>query len=237
VKKLIIAAVAVIVLAAGGIYWFVIRDTPAKELGLPVESNDGSSSDGTTPASIDGTWKVQSSDPTKAGLRIKESFLSGIADHTAVGRTSQVTGTLTLEGSKATAGSFTVDLTSLEFTDDPPGLDVANRARAMENAGLETNKFPDTTFKLTEPIDLGEVPKDGTEITKDVTGELTLHGVTKPVTFSVDAQLSGDHIDIATTDPVPVKLTDYDITPPVQGPVAKVSDTGSFEFVVRLDRS
>ena len=67
-----------------------------------------------------------------------------------------------------------------------------------------------------------------------MTGDLTLHGVTKSVTFSVDAQLVDGEIEIATTDPVEVVLTDYEIEAPVQGPVAEVADSGSFEFVVRL---
>ena len=51
-----------------------------------------------------------------------------------------------------------------------------------------------------------------------MTGDLTLHGVTKSVTFSVDAQLVDGEIEIATTDPVEVVLTDYDIEAPCRGP-------------------
>jgi polyisoprenoid-binding protein YceI len=180
---------------------------------------------------------VRSEEPTEAGLRIQESFLSGLADHTAVGRTSAVEGSLTLDGATVTEGSFTVDLTTLEFTDSPPGLDTANRARAMQDAGLETNDFPDTTFTLTGPVDLGGVPAEGdAPITTEVTGDLTLHGVTQSVTFAVDAQVIDGEIEVATTDPVEIALADYEIDPPVQGPVAEVADTGSFEFVVRLAR-
>jgi polyisoprenoid-binding protein YceI len=235
IKKIVIGVVIVVLLGAGAFYWFVIRDTPEKQLTLtkPTGTTSGQQAD-PTPASLDGTWKVRSEDPTRAGLRIKETFLGGVADHTAVGRTSKVTGSLTLAGTKVTAGSFTVDLASLGYTDDPPGLDVASRAHAMQTAGLQTNQFPTTSFKLTQPIDLGSIPKAGQQVTKEATGELTLHGVTKTVTFSVDAQVIDGQIEIATSDPVPVKLADYSITPPVQGPVAKVSDTGSFEFLVRL---
>jgi polyisoprenoid-binding protein YceI len=237
VKKLLIALGAVVVIAIAGlvVYKIFFEDDAAPEFGL-TDTGTTAGNDGTAPtaASLDGTWNVRSTDPTEAGLRIKESFLSGLADHTAVGRTSKVTGSLTIDGTSVTKGSFTVDLTSLEFTDDPPGLDVANRSRALQNSGLETNSFPDATFALTQPIDLGEVPRAGQAVTTDATGELTLHGVTKTVTFSVDAQVVGGEIEVATSDPVEIVLADYDITPPVSGPVAKVADTGSFEFVVRL---
>ena len=238
-KKVLIALAVVVVLAVGGLiaYKAFLEDDAPAELGLTTTSGSTATTaadGGGTPASIDGTWTVRSEKPTQAGMRIKESFLSGLADHTAVGRTSAVEGSLTIDGTTVGEGSFTVDLASLEFTDTPSGLDVANRARAMENAGLETNRFPDATFELTEPIDLGEVPTAGQVVTQEATGDLTLHGVTKSVTFSVDAQLVDGEIEIATTDPVEIVLTDYGIKAPVQGPVAKVADSGSFEFVVRL---
>jgi polyisoprenoid-binding protein YceI len=238
IKKVLVGVVIVVLLGAGAFYWFVIRDTPEKQLTLtkPTGTTSGQADD-PPPASLDGTWKVRSADPTRAGLRIKEKFLGGVAQHTAVGRTSEVTGSLTLAGTKVTAGTFTVDLASLEYTDDPPGLDVASRAHAMQTAGLQTDQFPTTSFELTQPIDLGSAPKAGQTITTDATGELTLHGVTKTITFSVDAQLIDGQIEIATSDPVPVQLADYGITPPAQGPVAEVSSTGSFEFLVRLEQS
>ena len=49
---------------------------------------------------------------------------------------------------------------------------------------------------ITQPIDLGTVPTDGTEITASATGDLTLHGVTKSVTLDVTAQRNGDIIDV-----------------------------------------
>ena len=238
-KPILIAVAVLVVLAVGGLvaYKVFLEDDAPAELGLTEStgSTETTSADGAgTPASIDGTWTVRSEEPTQAGMRIKESFLSGLADHTAVGRTSDVEGSLTIEGTSVTEGSFTVNLASLEFTDTPAGLDVANRSNAMKDAGLETDTFPDATFALTGPVELGELPGTGEVITKEVTGDLTLHGVTKSVTFSVDAQLVDGEIEIATTDPVEVVLTDYDIKAPVQGPVAKVADSGSFEFVVRL---
>jgi polyisoprenoid-binding protein YceI len=239
-KPVLIAVAAVVVLAVVGlgVYKIFLEDEAPAELGLSETSGSTTTTgDGSTdgaPASLDGAWTVRSEEPTQAGMRIKESFLSGLADHTAVGRTSSVEGSLTIDGASVSEGSFTVDLTSLEFTDAPAGLDVANRSRAMQDAGLQTDEFPDTTFELTEPIELGEVPAAGETITAQATGDLTLHGVTKSVTFSVDAQLVDGEIEVATTDPVEIVLTDYEIEAPVQGPVAEVADTGSFEFVIRL---
>ena len=162
-KPVLIAVAVVVVLAVGGLiaYKASSRTTPRPSSASPraPASTSTTSGDGDgTPASIDGTWTVRSEEPTQAGMRIKESFLSGLADHTAVGRTSEVEGSLTIEGTSVTEGSFTVDLASLEFTDTPAGLDVANRSNAMKDAGLETNTFPDATFELTGPVELASSP-------------------------------------------------------------------------------
>lgn len=52
---------------------------------------------------------------------------------------------------------------------------------------LNTDKFPDATFKSTKV----EPAKDGK--TAKVEGELTLHGVTKPVVLDVTLNKQGDH--------------------------------------------
>ena len=71
-------------------------------------------------------------------------------------------------------------------------------------------------------------------MTATATGDLTIHGVTNEGTFDVEAKVVGDTIRVATADPVPVVLADYDIDKPTGGPVAEISDEGSFEFLVVL---
>lgn len=232
IKKLLVPIVLVVVLLAAGIWWFVLRADEPAELSVDSGSKTSETTTGTAPASFDGTWTVQGGDTT-AGFRITESFAGGLTDHVAVGRSPEVSGSIDIAGSSVPSGSFTVDLSALEFTDDP-GFPVANRVNALRSRGLETDAFPEATFTLTEPIDLGEAPKAGTSVTATATGDLTIHGVTKPVTFEVDAKVSGDTVRVATTDPVPVKLADFDITAPTGGPVASVADEGSFEFLVVL---
>lgn len=139
-KKLLVAIVAVVVVAAAGFWFFVVRDDPPEELSL-TETDAGSDGTGTDAVELDATWTVEPGDPTAAGLRIEETFLSGI-DNTAVGRTSQVTGSLTIAGTTVTEGSFTADLTELSFSDAPAGLDVANRSRALQTTGRRPTGSP-----------------------------------------------------------------------------------------------
>ena len=92
-KPVLIAVAVVVVLAVGGLvaYKVFLEDDAPAELGLTESTGSTSTTSGDGrghPASIDGTWTVRSEEPTQAGMRIKESFLSGLADHTTVGRTS-----------------------------------------------------------------------------------------------------------------------------------------------------
>lgn len=234
-KIIVLVSVVVVAVLAFGVYSYLDDDAPDE---LSLGSNDRTDNPASeSPADVDGTWVVKSEDPTTAGFRITEKFLGGTASNTAVGRTSEVTGELTVAGTTVPEGEFTVDLTSLEYTDSPPGLNVGNRKRALENLGLQTSQFPEASFKVTKPIDFGEVPTDNREIEAQVTGELTLHGVTKEVSFSVDAKLDGADLTVVSHSPVPVVLADYGMEAPVVGPVAEVSEEGAFEFLLVLNKA
>lgn len=232
IKKVLGIAVVVLLVLGVGFWWFVLRDDPEPELSLDSGDDTSQTTTGTVPESLDGTWTIQEGGDSTAGFRIQESFASGLADHTAVGRSDNVTGTLTIDGTQATDGEFTVDLTALEFTDNPAGFAIANRTNALRRRGLQTDDFPNASFTITQPIEFGEKPEEGVTVPATVTGELTLHGVTNEVTFDVEAELQGNTIRVATTDPVPVALADYDIEKPTGGPVAAIDDEGSFEFLV-----
>ncbi len=238
IKKLLGLIVIVVVVGGGLFYWFVLRNPPAKKLSLDTTSGTTVPiTDKGQTVGVTGTWNVEASADTQVGLRINEKFIGGIAEHTAVGRTSGVTGSITIAGTTISQGSFTADLSAIVFTDSPPGLDVSNRKQAIQNQGLDLASYPTGTFKLTKPIDLGSIPKAGTQVTATATGNLTLHGVTKSVTFSLQAEIVNGKIEVASTNPVPVKLSDYNMTPPTFGPVADVSKSGFFEFELVLAKA
>lgn len=235
-KKLIIPVVVLVLAAGAALWWFVLRSDEPAELStqlVPTTADAGSGAEptGEVPESLDGSWSVQPGGETQAGFRISETFVSGLADHVAVGRSPEVSGSIVVEGTQIAEGSFTVDLTALEFTDDP-GISVANRANAMRGRGLETDRFPEATFVLTAPIDFGEVPAEGETVTAEATGDLTLHGVTNEVTFTVEAVLAGNTIRVVAAEPVPVVLADYEIEAPSAPMVASIEDEGSFEFLL-----
>jgi len=70
---------------------------------------------------------------------------------------------------------------SVEFTVRAASIDTTNNDRdehLRSKDFFDVQKFPTLTFTSTQVV-----PKDAT--TLDVTGNLTLHGVTKPVTFPI----------------------------------------------------
>ncbi|MFN8017421.1 MAG: YceI family protein [Acidimicrobiales bacterium] len=232
----VLGIVVPVLLVALGVVTLSGDDSAPKP--IAIEAGAGSTPTGTAPASLDGTWKVVGDGASTAGLRIDESFVRGLKEHTAVGRSTAVTGSLEVAGTKVTDAKVTVDLSALEFTDDP-GFPVMNRVNSMRRVGLETDRFPTATFELTEPIDFGERPAEGKVVDATSTGELTLHGVTKEVTVPIQAKLAGDTITVATNpeDPVEVSLADHGIDKPVLGPVANVADTGTFELLLVFEPS
>ena len=94
---------------------------------------------------------------------------------------------------------------------------------------MQVDQFPEATFALTAPIEFGTVPADGEQITATATGDLTLHGVTSPVTFDVTAQAGDGRVGVLGK--IPVLFADYDIENPSTSGIT-TEDNGLLEFVL-----
>jgi len=195
----------------------------------PATSAPGSTSPATTApatsapaAGADGTWTAAAD--SILGYRVKES-INGF-DTEANGRTSAVTGSLTIAGTSATAAQFTVDMTT--FKSDEGRRDGQFNGRIMA-----VDQFPTATFVLTQPIDFGAVPADGS-ITTNATGDLTLRGVTKSVTFELSATYRNGRI--AVLGNIPVVFADYGIPNPSIATIV-TEDNGLLEFALVFDRA
>jgi polyisoprenoid-binding protein YceI len=80
---------------------------------------------------------------------------------------------------------------------------------------MDSDKFPTATFKgkITN-LSAVNFKADGT-YSADVTGDLTMHGVTKPVTSKANVVVSGK--TITTTSDFTVALADFDVKGPAIG--------------------
>ena len=245
------------VLAVGvGVWYFVFRDTapPAVDIDAAAESareaNKGSTAtsksaastttSGTTSSasSLDGTWKVDPSIGTFdvssntftsafVGYRVKEQ-LATVGAKTAYGRTPDVTGSLTISDTKATAAQFTAQVTTLQSDD-------SRRDGQLRNQAIETGRFPTATFTLTQPIDLGVIPTGETTVSVNATGDLTLHGVTKSVTIPLDAKVVGS--TIVVTSLFDITFADFGIQKPSSANVLSIEDNGQMEVQLFFTRS
>lgn len=168
----------------------------------------------------DGTWNIK--EGSEVGYRVKES-INGF-DTTANGRTQTITGTMVADGTTITSGEFTVDMTT--FKSDESRRDAQFNGRVMDVA-----TFPTSTFVLTQPIDFGEIPTEGGTVTASATGDLTLHGTTKSVTFDVQGTFQNGLVGVLGQ--IPVVFADYGIPAPSLGTV-KTEDNGLLEFVLIL---
>jgi len=237
----IVGAVIALAILAGGAYglWYLflkpsgpVAITDASLPPLPSSSADPSSTaarSGSTTGSLDGTWNVDTSIGTLAdgtssfvGYRVQEQ-LASIGANTAVGRTADVSGSLTLAGTKITAATITANLTSLHSDDN-------RRDGQLSHQGIETSQFPTATFTLTSPIDLGAVPADGSTFAANAVGQLTLHGQVKDVTIPVKAKRSADVVVVSGS--LPIVFADYGISKPNSFAVLSIADQGTMEFQI-----
>jgi polyisoprenoid-binding protein YceI len=146
----VVGVVVVAVVAAGALAaWRLFGGQEPAEATLssasPTIGGSTAQSDG-----FEGTWTVDTESgslddgtSTFAGYRIDEE-LSGFGTNTAVGRTPDVTGEMTIEGTTVTGLEVTVDMTTLRSDDD-------RRDSQLSGRGLETAQYPTATFSLTEP--------------------------------------------------------------------------------------
>jgi polyisoprenoid-binding protein YceI len=163
---------------------------------------------------------------TFVGFRIAEE-LTTVGDTEAIGRTPAVEGSVSLEGTTLVAASIIADLTALT-------TDIRQRDGATQRA-LNTTTNPTTTFTLTEPVDLGTDPVVGEPISVEATGELTLNGVTQPVTATLDAVLLDGAAGLLVAGSFPLTLADHDLVAPSAPVVVSVADTATVELQLYLD--
>ncbi len=237
-----ITLLAVLVVAAGGYlaYDQVLRGDAVAPLTLPsaspatVEpSASGDPATGAAPATgdIGGTWTV--ADGSVAGYRVRERLANLPAESDAVGRTSAVTGSLTVTETdnavRVTEGDLSVDTTTL-------ASDEGRRDDRLRTEGLETDRFPSATFTLTAPLDVPTAAIEGTETAVTLAGDLTLHGVTRPVEIPATARLADGRVEVLGS--LTFALADYEIVAPnVGGFIISIADEGTLEFAVVFGRS
>ena len=121
------------------------------------------------------------------------------------------------------AAQFTVDMTGL-------ATDQNRRDNWLTENAIVTGAFPEATFVATSAAGLPDAINEGEEISFDLTGDLTVKDVTNSVTFQVTAVLSANAIEGTAT--LPLKMTDFGITPPDFANTLTVADDFTIEVAL-----
>lgn len=236
---IILTAVVAVVVLAGAVWFFFLRSDAPPEVDLDTateqltSTTEGSTDESTGPTTvptddINGTWVVdnetgdfdfESATGSFAGFRVTEE-LAQIGNTEAVGRTGEVTGTMLIADDVLESAEIEVVLAGIE-SDKPRRDDKVAEA-------LETDEFPTATFVLGEAVPLPEGAGSGEAVSVEATGDLTIHGVTREVDTTLEAQLvDGTAVVVGSIE---IDFTDFDVEAPRAPVVLSVSDEATVEF-------
>ena len=232
---LTIAGIGVVVVIAGvALVYFVIFPTSSpKPFSLTTSSSSSSASSQagvSSAAQLAGHWTIGSG--SAAGYRVREKLAFLPAESQAVGRTSSITGSATFTGSgttvRVTRASFDVDVETLKS-------DRTMRDEKIREIGLESEKYPTSTFVLSAPITLPASALTGRAVHVSATGALEIHGTTKTVTIPLEMSLSSAEVQAVGSITFP--WSEFNMTAPSIGGFVNVTNSATMEFDLRLRRA
>jgi len=173
-----------------------------------------------------GSWTI--SDTSKATVRVREQLAGVNLPSDAVLVATGATGTFVLkdDGTFSPDSKITFDLTTL-------ASDQRDRDNFVKMDTLETRQFPKAEFVPTKTSGLTlPMPASG-EFTFKLTGQITIHGKTKEVTFDVVAKRSGNDLTATATAAPTWKFGDFGMSAP-SVPFRVVSVVDEIRVVVDL---
>lgn len=201
-----------------------VLTTPAAEINCAT--------DGDTPAEV--YQQVASaytivSEESEARYRAQEE-LAGQGANEAVGATQAFIGTIMFDadGMPLECSRWDVDLRTLTS-------DESRRDNYLYNNTLETGEFPLATFVLTSVEGLDAALIDGEETTFTLVGNLTVHGVTKLVSW--EATVTKDGEKLTGSAKTTFNMPDFDIEPPKVGPVISLDETVVLEIDITAQQA
>ncbi len=106
--------------------------------------------------------------------------------------------------------------------------------QSQRNAGfggriVDVSEYPTARFVSSAPIDLGRIPSDGVVVRCRAAGKLTMHGVTKAVTFPISAERLAGALDVLAD--VRIVFAGWVIANPSIGWFVTTADTGTLEVL------
>lgn len=176
--------------------------------------------------------KLEITDGSSATYRVTEQFVGVAFTNEAEGTTNLVSGELTIQpdGTIAPGSKLTVDLRGLKSDQD-------QRDGYIQNRTLETSKFPNAEFVPTKVTGLDRMIPSVGQAGISLTGNLTIHGVTKEVTFQGIATFNPRTNSVAGRAKTSLTFDEFGLTQPKIGRLASVDNKIDLELVYRFKRS
>lgn len=171
-------------------------------------------------------WTVGSA--SKATVTVREQLVGRSAPNDAILVATGGSGSFELnaDGTFTQASKITFDLTTLTS-------DSRDRDSFVKNDTINVRQFPKAELIPTRTTGLAlPLPASGT-FTFVLTGKMTIHGVTKDVTFDVQAKRDGASLSVTATAAPSWKFGDFGMTVPVL-PFRVVSVVDELRVVVDL---
>ena len=166
-----------------------------------------------------------------ASYKVREQ-LAGLAfPSDAIGKTTAVSGSVTVkaDGSiDSSSSKFVVDMSTLVS-------DKSMRDNFIKRSTLQTDQFPTATFVPTQASWLPNPMPSSWQIGFQLTGDMTIHSVTKSITWTVTGAISGD--GATGTAITSFKFEDFGLSQPRVSVVFSVVDLITLEIDGALQHS
>jgi polyisoprenoid-binding protein YceI len=130
---------------------------------------------------------------------------------------------MVIKGTTVKTAGFSVKMATIH-------TDSAQRDAQFDGRIMDVARYPAGTFALTRPITLAPLPAAGTVRTYRATGHLTLHGQTRPVTFPLKAERTGNAIEVQGS--IPVLFSRWGIPDPSFTGFVTTQNHGIMEFLL-----
>lgn len=183
-----------------------------------------SASPGTTSAK-GSAWTIASA--SKATVSVREQLVGVSLPSDAVLTATGVTGAfgLNADGTFTSDSKISIDLTTL-------ASDQRDRDNFIKNSTLQVRQYPTATFVPKRATGL-RLPLPSGDVTFTLAGAMTVHGVTKDVTFDVVAKQSGGQLTAIATARPDWTFGDFGMTAP-SVPFRVVSVTDDIRLVIEI---
>lgn len=219
-KKTILIIIAVIVVAAIGLFAYF-----SKPVSAPTQDVNTVSSKLPAGSATSSVYRISQQQSlvtfTMNELLREKPFL-------VVGTTTQIAGDIAVKDGKFEIGELAINAKTLVTDSSSRNGAIARMILKSETPGNEFMIFKPTSNDFVGPLAMGK------EVSFNVVGDMTISGVTKPVTFAVTAIVEADKVTgIAKTT---LKRSDFNLVIPNLPFIADVDDEFPVTASIVADR-